>query len=237
MRCSLSAVAAAGATVLEDVPMSPAGRGAEGAMSPGRSPAFTYLGSPSICGSGWGASSYASPSPAPSPAKSVPLARMMATPPPMPRSAAAASPGARAMAVASPLSRSGAAASPMQKGIMAVSPMVHRSPVGKSPMLALSPGGEIRRNAGILGIPLNLRSDGEVSLPVPVRNIASRAVIAPSPARRGGGAFQAPVIPMSLPAAPSAYVTPALPAGVATTAAIQGIARPFMRSGIRRGGA
>lgn len=223
--------------------MSPAGRGAEGAMSPARSPAFTYLGSPSICGSAWGASPYASPSPAPSPANSVPLARIMATPPPMPRSAAAASPGARAM-VASPLSRSGAAASPMQKGIMAVSPMVHRSPVGKSPMLALSPGGEIRRNAGILGIPLNLRSDGEVSLPVPVRNIASSAVIAPSPARRGGGAFQAPVIPMSVPAAPITYVTPALPAGpalpasgVATTAAIQGIARPFMRSGIRRGGA
>lgn len=243
MRCSLSAVAAAGATALEDVPMSPAGRGE---ASPARSPALTYLGSPSICGSPWGASPCASPSPAPSPAKSARLARMFATPPPMPRSAAAASPGARTTAA---LPRSGAAASPMQKGAVAVSPMVYRSPMGKSPMgkspmLALSPGGEIRRNAGILGIPLNLRSDGEVSLPVPVRSVTSSAVIAPSPARRGAGGFQMPVVPMC-PAAPIPYtvpaalpVGPAMPApGVATTAAIQGIARPFMRSGVRRGGA
>lgn len=50
--------------------------------------------------------------------------------------------------------------------------------------VALSPGGEIRRNAASLGIPLNLRTlPGESAVPVPVRS--GGMVVAPSPTSTG----------------------------------------------------
>eukprot|EP00933_Yihiella_yeosuensis_P054174 TRINITY_DN52558_c0_g1_i1.p1 TRINITY_DN52558_c0_g1~~TRINITY_DN52558_c0_g1_i1.p1 ORF type:complete len:288 (-),score=34.07 TRINITY_DN52558_c0_g1_i1:219-1082(-) len=61
------------------------------------------------------------------------------------------------------------------------------SPGPRSPTVslsALSPGGAIRHNAAILGIPLDLRGDSsstsEFSVPIPVRT-ASGAIVAPSP--------------------------------------------------------
>mmetsp|Transcript_9227 Transcript_9227/g.16979 ORF Transcript_9227/g.16979 Transcript_9227/m.16979 type:complete len:209 (-) Transcript_9227:50-676(-) len=50
---------------------------------------------------------------------------------------------------------------------------------GASPVSPTSPGKVIRRNAALLGIPLDLRG-AQVSLPVPVRTITG-AIMAPSP--------------------------------------------------------
>eukprot|EP00435_Cladocopium_sp_Y103_P066369 s151_g28.t1 len=52
-----------------------------------------------------------------------------------------------------------------------LSPMSRHSPISpKSPISPVSPGKRIRRNAAILGIPLDLRR-GQASLPLPVRSL------------------------------------------------------------------
>lgn len=59
-----------------------------------------------------------------------------------------------------------------------------RSPSSTFPQVCMSPGERIRHNAAVFGIPLNLQSSAEVSVPVPVRTKRGAAV-APSPTATG----------------------------------------------------
>eukprot|EP00440_Ansanella_granifera_P073469 gb/GFBE01079721.1/.p1 GENE.gb/GFBE01079721.1/~~gb/GFBE01079721.1/.p1 ORF type:complete len:275 (+),score=14.51 gb/GFBE01079721.1/:1-825(+) len=117
-----------------------------------------------------------------------------------------------------------------------------QSPGPRSPsvsLTALSPGGAIRHNAAILGIPLDLRGGPNVAVPIPVRT-SSGMVVAPSPVVARSGHMEAPLglqpqqlnfgLPPALPGSSAgASMQPAAP-----RAAIRAIVTP-LRSGVRGG--
>lgn len=163
------------------------------------------------------------------------------------RSPGAAASSPRVMMRASPaISPSGAVPMSPFRGSAAGGPFLAgyqspgagpQSPGPRSPgfsIASLSPGGAIRHNAAVLGIPLDLRYAHDLGVPIPVRS-STGMVVAPSPvvARTGNGGVQhGGLQPQALH-----FGLPPLPGSAAPgqpSAAIRAIVTP-LRSGVRGG--
>mmetsp|Transcript_22426 Transcript_22426/g.40456 ORF Transcript_22426/g.40456 Transcript_22426/m.40456 type:complete len:249 (-) Transcript_22426:143-889(-) len=242
MPTSLAAVHAAGASCLE-LPLSATASGQEaeerqtGCLTPHSMPVLKAPPSP--------ASSATYSMPLYSPSQGSPMGSPFAA-----RSMHAYSPGYPSVASspmvtrASPvrvLPTSPQAAKASQPFVTRLGSQGFQSALSPTSMAQLSPGGAIRHNAAVLGIPLDLRGSTVVTgphdytVPIPVRT-ASGYVVAPSPvAARSGATLTSGLQPQQL----NFSMPPPLPQGSAamgqqTPAVIRAIVTP-LRTGVRGG--